>query len=64
MLAPETGARTLSRSGTRRIRGMDAGMIGGVAVALAHARLAPSSSHDGLTMALVALAGAPPTEHR
>ena len=58
ILAPETGAQTLSRSGSRRSRDMAAGMIGGVAVAFAYDRLTPSASHDGLTMALVALAGA------
>ena len=58
MLAPETGARTLARSGSRRIRGMAAGLFGGVGVPFAYARFAPSSTHDGLTMSLLALAGA------
>src|SRR4029079_15129404 len=58
MLSPETGERSLSRSGARRIRGMAAGIGGGGAGPVAVARLAPPSSHDGLTMALLALAGA------
>ena len=58
VLAPEPGVQTVSRSGRRRIRDMTAGMIGGLAAALTYARLEPSASGEGLTMSLVALAGA------
>ena len=58
VLAPEPGVQTVSRSGWRRIRDMAAGMIGGLAAALAYARLEPSASGESLTMALIALAGA------
>jgi hypothetical protein len=57
VLAPEPGVQTGSRSGRRRIRDLAAGMIGGLAAALAYARVEPSASAEGLTMALVALAG-------
>jgi hypothetical protein len=58
VLAPDMGPRTVSRTGTRRIRGMAIGMIGAVAVSSTYVRLHGSGSADGLTMALIALAGA------
>ena len=57
-LAPEMGPRSLSQSGSRRVRDMAAGMIGAVAVAYAFTRFAPALRVDGLTTALAALAGA------
>ena len=57
-LAPEMGPRSLSRSRSRRVRNMAAGMIGAVAVAYVFTRFSPALRVDGLTTALAALAGA------
>ena len=57
ILAPETGARTMSSVGQRRIRGMMAGVVGGAIVPWVYVRLDPAVSGDGLTIAVLALAG-------